>query len=160
MITTQDLQGIIALAVQNNKPGVIQAMNATGNSVASTISDDDLLQSVWNVFNANGLNALKNVLSKVTLNKAMLSADQQNALITKFGLTKNTAAKCSFTSPLDCLTGPVNYVGDLLGGHSSTTVAPTVTNLTPSLTSSQIMWIAGISIVSIVILLFAFKKYF
>lgn len=160
MITNQDLHGLIALAVQNNKAGLIQAMNVTGNAVAANISDDNLLQQTWDVFTAGGLSALKNVLNKVVLNKALLSADQQNTLISKFGLQKNPASKCSFKTPLDCVTGAVNYVGDVIGGHSTTTTSAPVTNSTPILTASQIMWIAGIGITAILVLLFAFRKSF
>lgn len=158
MITTQTLNALIAFTIQNNKAALIQAMNDAGNSVAENISDDDLLQSTWNVFSSKGLDALKNVLSKVPLNKSVLSTAQQNTLIKTFGLTINPSAKCDLTHPLDCVTGVINYAGDLIGGHSTTTTTAPQTQSVPLLSKSAILWQAGGSIVAIVVLLIVFRK--
>jgi len=125
-ITTKDLSGLIALAIRDNRQAFIQAMNNNGNPVSQNMSGDDLLSEGQKVFNEKGLIGLTNVLIQVPFDKSKLTIDQQNILIKKFGLTVNPNAKCDFQHPLECLTGTFNYVGDLLGGHSTTVQPPTI----------------------------------
>lgn len=80
VITIQDVQGIIALAVANNKQALINAMNITGNNVAQTISDDDLFTIVNNVFTDQGLQGLKIVMRQVPPDLSKYTQAQLNFL--------------------------------------------------------------------------------
>lgn len=111
-VTTDDIRGYIAIAIRNNKAGVVQAMNDSGYPVAGTISNADLLVQVWNVFKANGLPALQTVLSKVAIDLKKLTQKEARTLLVKFqGADPN--AKFG-----DWLQGVGTYFGDLLGGSS------------------------------------------
>lgn len=132
MITTTDIKNLIDLTVLRFKPALIQAMNATGNTVALTISDDALADRTWDVFVKRGWNGLQQILGRVVIDKSKLSAAEQNALIRIFGLPFNTSSKCGFSNPLDCLTGAINYVGDLVGGSSVSITNPITQQQTSS----------------------------
>lgn len=150
-ITTNDLSGLIALAIRDNKQAFIQAMNNTGNSVIPNISDDDLLLAGQNVFNEKGLAGLTNVLVQVPFDKSKLTTEQQNIIIQKFGLSVNASAKCDWKHPLECLTGTVNYLGNLIGGGSTTTQPPIVITETSALPAWVVPTtaIAGMSVIAI-----------
>lgn len=149
MITTNDIQGIIALAILNNKQGVIRAMNSTGNAVAANISDADLAAALWNVFSAQGVAGLKNVLSGVKIDTSNLTQEEARALTVKF---KGADPNAKFG---DWLQGVGNYFGDLLGGSSVTT--GTVTSMSSesaiSPTTIALIVVAGL------ILMVLFRKF-
>lgn len=157
MITTNDIRGLINLTVQRFKPALIQAMNATGNPVSFTISDDDLADKTWNVFATQGLNGLIAVISRVPVDKSKLTPAEQNALIRIFNLPVNPSQKCGFAHPLDCITGAINYVGDLVGGTSTTVVAP----VTQSQTSSSVLptWAIVATVVAGLAGIMIFRKF-
>lgn len=114
MITTNDISALIAFAIQNNKPGVIQAMNATGNSVPSVISDAKLAEDLWNVFSNKGVSGLQQVLDRVTVDSTKITPTEAQGFVTRF---KNVNP----TAKLDWLKGIGTYFGDLLGGSSVNT---------------------------------------
>lgn len=150
MITTSDLQGLIAFAITNNKSAVIRAMNATGNVVASSITDDDLMQQVWNIFTARGLDALKRVLSLVPIDRSKVTQDQAKTLAVKFG-GADPNAKLT-----DWLNTAWQNIGDLVGGHSTTNVVPTIVNTIQQspINSGVIIAVSIIAIIAILILAF------
>lgn len=115
-ITITDIQGLIGIAIVNNKSMVIQAMNTNGYSVPLNISDDDLFDKVWGVFTKDGISALTKVLSKVPVNHATLTQDQARALIKRFQDPQLANAK------LGDIVGQVkNFFGDLIGGNTIAT---------------------------------------
>lgn len=132
MITTNDIKQLINLTVLRFKPALIQAMNATGNSVSVTISDNELADRTWDVFVKTGWNGLQQVIGRVPLDKSKLTPAEQNALIRIFSLPVNPSVKCGFAHPLDCLTGAINYVGDLVGGTSTSITNPIIQQQTSS----------------------------
>lgn len=151
MITTDDIQGLIALAIVNNKPGLIQAMNITGNPVASTISDDDLYDKVWAVFSKNGIDGLQRVFSRVTVNKSKVTPNQSEKLTAKFQQPSSTA---KFK---DWFNNTVTFFGDLIGGNSISTGTPITQQSTSSSALSPTL--LGLIIVLAIILIVIFKKY-
>ncbi len=155
-MNAQDVQGAIALAILSDKARFIQAMNANGIVVAPGISNDDLYALAISAWTQKGYAVIKNVLLSTPINKALLTPEQQQGLIKKFGLTINPNQKCSWSSPLDCVTGGISYVGDLLGGSgNSTTVAPTQTQTSSSSLSPVML---GLIIVIASILAIIFRK--
>lgn len=115
MITTNDIAALISFAILNNKQGVIQAMNSTGNTVPAGISDAKLAEEVWNVFDNKGVQALQQVLSKVPVDRTKVTEEEAKAFVTKF---KGVDPAAKFG---DWITGVGNYFGDLLGGSSVST---------------------------------------
>lgn len=115
MITTNDIAALISFAILNNKQGVIQAMNSTGNLVPAGISDAKLAEEVWNVFDNKGVQALQQVLSKVPVDRTKVTEEEAKAFVTKF---KGVDPAAKFG---DWITGVGNYFGDLLGGSSVST---------------------------------------
>lgn len=112
IVTTDDIQAAIAIIVRNNKPGVIAAMASTGHPVRTNIQNADLVVAVWNVFKAEGITGLQNVLSKVPVDPTRLTQEEARALsITFQGADPN--AKFG-----DWIKGVGTYFGDLLGGSS------------------------------------------
>lgn len=114
MITTNDIQALIAFVIENNKPGVIQAMNSTGNPVGMGISDAKLAESLWNVFSKQGVSGLQKVLSKVPVDHTKVSEVEAKAFVSKF---RNIDPNTKFA---DWIKGVGNYFGDLLGGSTVT----------------------------------------
>lgn len=149
MITTNDIQGIIALSILNNKQGVIRAMNSTGNAVASNISDADLAAALWNVFSAQGIAGLKNVLSGVQIDASNLTQEEAKALTVKF---KGADPNAKFG---DWIQGVGSFFGDLLGGTSVTT------NTVTSMSSESALSPTTISLIVVagLILIVLFRKY-
>lgn len=115
MITTNDIAALISFAILNNKQGVIQAMNSTGNPVPAGISDAKLAEEVWNVFDNKGVQALQQVLSKVPVDRTKVTEEEAKAFVIKF---KGVDPAAKFG---DWITGVGNYFGDLLGGSSVST---------------------------------------
>lgn len=149
MINTNDIQGIIALAILNNKQGAIQAMNSTGNQVASNISDADLAVKLWNVFSDQGIQGLKNVLSKVAIDRTKITQQEAKALTVQF---KGVDPNAKFG---DWISGVGTFFGDLLGGSSVTT--GTVQSMSSESALSPTM-IALIVVVGL-ILMVLFRKF-
>lgn len=87
ILTIQDVQGFIALAIANNKQALINAMNATGNNVAQSISNDDLFTAVNNVFINKGVQTLKIILDKVPIDKSKFTQAQLDDLVKKYLIT-------------------------------------------------------------------------
>lgn len=147
-VTTNDIQGYIAIAVRNNKSGVINAMNSTGHLVAAGIASADLLVKVWDVFKQEGIDGLQNVLSKVPVNPEKLSQDEAQAAVVRFrGVDPN--AKFG-----DWIKGVGNYFGDLLGGSSVTGGTVSNMNSQPALSGTAI----GLIVVIGLVLMILFRK--
>lgn len=145
MINTNDIQALVAFAILNNRTGVIQAMNSTGNAVAANISDTDLAVALWNVFAAQGVTGLKNVLARVPVDPTQISEEEAKALMVKFN-NVNPNAKFG-----DWIKGVGDYFGDLLGGSSVT--GGTVQNMTSesvlSPTIIALIVVAGLILIGI-----------
>lgn len=120
-MTTDDIAGLIAIVIRNNKAGVIKALNSTGNIVPDNISNIDLAVKLWDIFSSQGISGLQNVLSRVPPTDK-LTEQEAKALVTKFrGVDPNTKFG-------DWLKGVGQYFGDLIGG--SVVQGGTVTNMT------------------------------
>lgn len=154
MITTNDIQALIALAIQNNKNALIQSMNQSGYPVSYGISDEDLFISVLNVFTSKGLVGLKSVLDIPWDTSTITQEEAKNLAIRFQGLdpSVNTNSRSSWLSDLG------KNIGDLLSGHTTVTVDPTIITKKPSLSATQIIIIAAVAIAAIVILAIVFKK--
>lgn len=149
-MTTNDILGLISLAVQNNKKGVIEAMNTTGNFISPSISSADLIEKLWNIFSEKGLASLKQVLDKVAFTDK-ITEDQAKAVLVKFrGISPN--ARGGF---IDTLKGIGGYLGDLLGGSSVS--GGTVTNVTSTAAIPPAM--LGLIVVAGLILMVLFRKF-
>lgn len=146
-MTTNDIQGIIALAIQNNKAGVIRAMNTTGNPVSTIITDAVLAEKLWNVFAAKGLPGLKDVLSRVEVDPSGITDAEAEALSVKF-----QTAPFARGGVGDWLKGVGSYFGDLLGG--STVSGGNVTSMTSEsvLSPTMITLIVVIGLILVVLL--------
>jgi len=153
MITTNDIKDLIAFAISNNKEALIRAMNASGYFTSPVISDSDLLTSVWNVFSLQGLTGLRNVLNRVPLNRSAITDVQAQDLAVRF-INADVNAKFNIG---DLFNQGINFVGDLLGGHSVTTgTTPTQQQVSkPAISSTSII---GVSIIGI-ILIILFRKF-
>lgn len=113
-ITTSDIQTLIGFSIQNNKIGVIQAMNSSGYPVSFNISDSDLFNAVNKVYNDNGLSTLKVILNKVVIDKPKVSTTQSSVLTSKFQIVNPNQKSIG-----DWFNGAIATAGDLLGGHST-----------------------------------------
>lgn len=149
MITTNDISALIAFAIQNNKTGVIQAMNATGNPVPSGISDAKLAEELWNVFDDQGVTGLQQVLSKVPVDQTKVTEQEAKAFVTKF---KNVDPNSKFG---DWVKGVGNYFGDLLGGSSVSTGTITQMFSESALSPTIIALIVVIGLIMVVL----FRKF-
>lgn len=150
-MTTDDLAGYIALAVQNNKKGVIEGMNTTGNFISPSISSADLVEKLWNIFSQKGLAALKQVLDKVPVVTDKITEDQAKAVAIKIrGIDPNTRGKF-----WDWVKDAGNSFGGFIGG---TSVSPgTVTNVSSTSVISPFM--LGLIVVAGLILMVLFRKF-
>lgn len=149
ILTTDDISGYIALAVQNNKSGVIRAMNSTGNIVPSNISNADLVVKVWDVFSEQGIEGLQKVLSQVPVNSKKITEEEAQALVTRF---RGDIPQAKFT---DVLQGIGNYFGDLLGGSSVSGGSVSSMSSTAALSSNTIIFIVIIGLIMMVL----FRKF-
>lgn len=149
-MTTDDLLGYIALAVQNNRKGVIEAMNTTGNFISPSIGRADLVEKLWNIFSQKGLAALKQVLDKVHVT-SKITDDQAQAIAIKIrGIDPVTRGKF-----WDWIKDATNTFGGLIGGSS---VSPgTVTNVSSTSVISPFM--LGLIVVAGLILMVLFRKF-
>ncbi len=113
MITTNDIQGIISIAILNNESGVVDAMNESGYKASKNIATADLAAKLWTVFSEKGVGGLENVLNKVRVTDK-ITEEQAKALVTRFkGVDKD--AKFG-----DWIKGVGDFFGGLLGGSSVT----------------------------------------
>lgn len=142
-MTTEDIQGLIALAITNNRVAFINALAANGYVVRTGISDEDLYVVGLNILNEKGAQATIDILNRVQLNKTALSEDQKSALRQKF-----SPALRGFG---DWFNDTVTYVGDLLGGHSTTTTPVTNVQSTSALSPFMLGLIVTIGIILMVI---------
>lgn len=151
-MTTDDIKALFSLAILNNRDGVVAAMNSTGHSVPVTISDDALFLELQKILTAEGINGMKNVLSKVMIDK-----------------TKNTELFVPVYKRLNDIPANAkgkwlqdvgNFFGSMLGGSSTITQPPVVNtqNTTPAISSKVIIGMAVLGIVTIVTLLIIFRK--
>lgn len=150
-VTVNDVNALIAFAIENNKPALIGAMNATGNPVSSTISDDDLFNSVEKVFTKKGLDGLKVVLSMVPVDKSKVSLTELNNLGARLsGTTSTTAKSGDFWED----------IADFFGGTTEIVQVPTTatTTTSPILEPTTIIYLAVGGIIAIVVLLIVFRK--
>jgi hypothetical protein len=114
MITQQELQGIIALAIQNNKPGFIQAMNANGYRVDAGIADEDLLARAWEVYTDKGREGILAVLNRVSVIKSTVDLRVKDAVNAKFAPADQRGFGEWFNNT-------VTWFGDVIGGNSVST---------------------------------------
>lgn len=151
-MTLQDLQGIIALAINNNKPAFIQALVNNGYSVTPGISDQGLFSMAGDIYAEKGLAAIISIMNQVP--KSSFSASQQSKIISAAGAKVDPAAKCDWSHPLDCITGTANWFGDLIGGTSATVTAPTtqMQSSAPALSTTTLVIIGGVGILAIILL--------
>lgn len=153
-LTTQDIQALIAFAITNNKQGLIAAMNATGNTVAMNITDDALLQRTLNVFTTKGLDGIRNILSRVTVDKSKVTQKQKDIITQKFQINTSNA---KFS---DWFNSAVITAEDILGGHTTITSAPIISETKSPISTTTMIIFAIAAIITIVIILFSFRKYF
>lgn len=151
MITTEDIQALIAYAILNNKPGVILAMNNAGYTVPDSIKDVDLFFALWTLYRMKGLPGLKTVLDNVEIKKEKVSAKEATAFAVKFkGINPN--AKFG-----DILNQIGTFFGDLIGG--STTVTQGGTTVSQQTSSVLPTWVVPtVSIVGILVIAYMFIK--
>lgn len=148
MLNIRDIQALIAFAVMNNKLGVIQAMNNTGNFVPFNISDTVLFDAVLNVYETQGLNALKIVLNQVALDRSKLTQDEARNLFIKYNNLDPATAKFS-------LDNIGKSIGDFLSGT-------TVVNQTGgTLTSTSVLSPTTLTLIVVIgiILMIIFRKF-
>lgn len=149
ILTITDIQGLIGIAIVNNKSMVIQAMNTNGYPISLNISDDDLFDKVYTVFTKDGIAALTRVLSKVPVNRTALTQDQARALITRFQNPEMANAKFG-----DLVGSVKNFFGDLIGG-STIGSGPISNSISTAALSPGIL---AILVVIGVILIIIFRK--
>lgn len=150
IITTDELLGYIALAVQNNRKGVIEAMNTTGNFISPSIRSADLVEKLWNIFSQKGFVSLKQVLDKVHVTNKLTDEQAHTIAIRVRGINPATRGKF-----WDWIKDATNTFGGLIGGSSVT--PGTVTNVTSTAVLSPAM--LGFVVVIGVILMGLFRKY-
>jgi hypothetical protein len=152
-ITTDHIKALIAASIVNNKQGVINAMNQTGNTVSESISDSDLIDSAYSVFTQKGLEGLKNILSKVQIDKTK-DTSYFIALDKIFG--GSSQMKCGLKDLMGCL----QSAGDIIGGSTTSTTGGAIQNTTTQslLSPSVIIGLSIVAIVAISLLIFRLTK--
>lgn len=150
MITLQDIRGLIAVAIRNNKQAFINAMNANGFYVPQSISEDDLYSAGLKVLLKNGVNAAIAVLSRVPVNKSQVTAQEKTLLTAKFAPTNQRTFG-------DWFNNTVTFFGDLIGGSSVSTTAPVVQNQTSVSALSPL--ILGATVVAGLVMIAIFRKF-
>lgn len=148
-ITTEDVRGLIAGVILNNKPGLIQAMNVTGNAVSPTISDDALLTATWNVFVKKGLDGLRNILNRVMIDHSKVSTQEAIVYTQKFN---DADPNARFG---DWFNKALTTFGDLLGGSTTVIGQPTEIKSTSAVSSTLVIVIVLIAIIAILIIAFS-----
>lgn len=149
MITTNDIQALIAFSILNNKADTINVMNAYGYQVPSAISDEDLFFKVWGVYQTKGLNELKRILSQVPINKSNVTQEEAKALAVKF---QNANPNAKFS---DWINNLVGNVGDFLGGHTDVVQSPTiVTQESKSVLPTWVVPVTAVLGISAIVYLF------
>ena len=154
MITTNDIQALIALAISNNKQGLIRAMNNIGYSISQNISDADLFTVSNNFYIQKGFDALKNLFSNVPFDKSQLSQMQLQNLASRYASANPNAKNPSWFT--DALT---NF-SDFLSGHTNV-VQPTVdsnTTISSPISAKTIIILASFGIIAIVIIAIIFRN--
>lgn len=153
-ITTNDVQALIAFAIRNNKSGLINAMNATGNPVLSNISDDNLFTVVNNVFISKGIEGLKSILLRVPLDKNKLTEDQARNLLLKFNINTsiNPNARMGWLSNIG------QSIGDFLSGHSTVQQPSSSSVSSPIISGNTLIYLAVAAIILIIIVALIFRK--
>lgn len=157
MIAQKDLQGIIALAIKNNKQAFINAMRANGYPVAAGISEEDLYQAAGIIFSKKGINGLASILNFYPTSS--FSTSEQKKILNIFGLEPNLASKCDWTHPLDCVTGAVDWATGLVGGTSTTNTTPTVQTQTQTSAPPLSPFVLGITVVAGILGIILFRKF-
>lgn len=148
-ITIADVQGLIALAILNNKIGVIDAMNASGYPVASNISDSDLFKAVGEVGDKYGIEKLKSVLANVDFDSSKFTADELRSLIAKFNIATPDP---STASKSDWFNKAITKFGDFFLGSTVINTNPVQQTSEPALPAWVVILISIIGIISIVII--------
>lgn len=125
MINIADVQALIAFAILNNKSGLINAMNAYGHPVSNDISDAELYNAVSKAWQEDGISELKNILSRVPLDKSKITEEQAKNLAIKYNGVDPNAKKIG-----DFLNSLGQGIGDFLSGT-------TVVNQNPNLSTQS-----------------------
>lgn len=148
-INIADVQAIIALAINNNKEGVINAMNLNKYYVSVDISDNDLFNRLALIADKNGINELKNILSNVPFDKSKLTEDELNNLDIKFGsIQKNANNKVSGVN----LKNVFDTIGDFFSGNTIISTNPNIQTQETLLSPMMIISVAVIAIIAIIII--------
>lgn len=158
MINTNDINALIAFAVQNNRQGVIIALNSLGYVIGQNISDDDLFTLMLNIYTSHGLTELQAILNRVPFDKFKISLMEAKNLSIKYNNTPEDG-NARFGDK-DWWKNLGNNIGDLLSGVTTVTSVPPVINTssTSPISATQIMIVAGVAIAAIVILAIVFRK--
>lgn len=150
MVSYNDIDGLIAIAIRNNRAGFIAAMNAAGNPVAVNISENELLEAARAVLAQKGVQGIQQVLSRVPVIKADISQPVKNAITAKFA----PANQRSFG---DWFNNTVQFFGDLLGGSATSVTGPTSQQQTSESAMSPAM--IGLIVVLGLVLVVIFRKF-
>lgn len=146
MITTQDIQFIISLAILNNKPAFINAMRTNGYTVPAGITDDALNDLAQQVLAQKGADGIAAVLNRVPPNKAQISDDIKAKITAKFGPADATQRGFG-----DWFNDTVNFFGDLIGGTSTSSGSSTSTQSTSALSPAMLSIITVVAVVLMII---------
>ncbi len=145
MITQKNINALIALAIDNNKNGVIQSLSLSGYSVPSNISDADLFSFVRNIYVFGGIPELKSILDKVSFDSSKLTQQEIVNLATEFDkLPSDPGAKFS-------LSGIAQGFGDFLSGSSNVITGGGGTNISSLLSPLVLLIMVVVAIVLIII---------
>lgn len=153
MATTLDVNILIAYAIDNNKQGVIDAMNSSGYPVSASITDPDLFNAVFNVFTTRGISALHAVMLKVPVIHSKTTVEEAEVIYNRFNAV-----------PIDASVAKFNFstffqkFGDFFSGSTTITAEPTVVVQAPTIKAGTIIALAIGGIVAIIALIFLLRK--
>lgn len=168
-VTYDDVNALIAFSIYNNKDGVIVAMNQTGNFVPLNISSKDLYARLLDIFSKSGIDGLRNILSRVSINKTRTQFLDKifktfigNSAIREANAPQSGEDPKQFGSLLDDFGNWYAHyhtlMGDFIGG--STTVTPNTqsTTIEPPIKPATLIWIAVSSIIIIILLIWWWSR--
>lgn len=149
MVTYTDIQGLIALAIRNNRNGFIAAMNSAGYPVLQNISEDELYQAALQILSEKGIQALRPVLNRVPINKNSISQPLRDVLTAKFAPANQRSG--------NWFNNAVTFIGDLIGGSSISITDPSSQTSTSS--TALPPWVLGLTVAAGTGLIIAFRKF-
>lgn len=145
-INIADVQGLIALAILNNKPALISVLNSSGYAVPSNISDSQLFDVVGKIGDDESMSKMQRILAQVPWDTTKLTQQEARNLAIKF-TNANPNAKFS-----DWLSQLGQGIGDFLSGTSVVNQNPNITtqNSEPAISPVWIVITAIIGIIGII----------